>query len=166
MIRLWQLKSFHRLTQWPFSSLTKRLFSWQWAEAVVDFRRRSGIGGEWQEGRESYHVRCKKDQCWVWSCAHTIAPLSLWFHLKLIPFIYLMQMQLNTVGRAKHTSWFFYFPQSTHTRSRLTHKDTLALFFICNSMLDSSWLWQGDTPPLNSLSCVWICVSLCVCRYL
>lgn len=31
-------------------------------------------------------------------------------------------------------------------------------------MQDSSWLWQGDTPPLNSFSCVcvWLCVRTCL----
>lgn len=46
MIRVWQQKSLHRLIEWPFSSVTNRLFSWQWAEAVVDLKRRSRLSGE------------------------------------------------------------------------------------------------------------------------
>ncbi len=121
MIRLWQLKSFHRLTQWPRSSVTNRLFHCQWTEAVKDLGRRSRIGEEWQEGKESImwdavrisvefdfahtHTHTHTHTC---THAHTqtqrIALLSFWFHLNLIPFIYLMLMCCYTVGRAKHTN--------------------------------------------------------------
>lgn len=66
-------------------------------------------------------------------------------------------------GEGKHTADFL--PQSAHTHNtyaHLTHNDAHTLSLICNSMQDSSWLWQGDTLQLNSFSCVWICVSMCV----
>lgn len=60
-----------------------------------------------------------EDACSVWWCAHTLSPLSVEIHLKLIPFIYLMQMCLYTVGRAKHAGRIIISHLSKHAHTSM-----------------------------------------------
>lgn len=57
MIRLWELKSIHRLSQWPFTSVTEWLFSWWWISGGGGGGGGAGLAESDREGG-IYLVRC------------------------------------------------------------------------------------------------------------